>query len=105
MKSLRRIFPILIALLVTIQVAWVSEIQAQGAPGAPGAGPTMEVEGKIKAVDPSGKMVVLEDGTQLLIPASVNVKREALKEGASLKASFEEKGGQKIVTSIQVQGP
>jgi Cu/Ag efflux protein CusF len=31
------------------------------------------------------------------------VSKADLKEGAVVKASFEEKGGQKVVTSLQVQ--
>jgi hypothetical protein len=50
-------------------------------------------------------MLTLEDGTQLTIPPTVNVPRGALKEGAIVKASFEERGGQKIVTSLEVRGP
>ncbi len=100
---------ILAAFLVAMPIGRVSDLQAQtqpgGAPGAPGAGRTMEIEGKIKAVDPSGSKILLEDGTQLTIPPTVNVKREALKEGAIVKASFEEKGGQKVVTSMEVKGP
>ena len=105
MNSTRRILLILVALLVAMPVGWVGEVQAQaGAPGPPGAGRT-EVEGKIKAVDPSGRMVTLEDGTQLTIPPALNIRRESLKEGAIVKASFEVRGGQKVVTSMQVQAP
>ena len=52
-----------------------------GAPG-PGAeagagedlgGSTAEVSGKIKSIDPAGRTVLLEDGTRLMIPGSVNV--------------------------------
>ncbi len=105
----RTIHLILVALFVAMPIGWVSDIQAQtqpgGAPGAPGAGRTMEIEGKIKAVDPSGSKVLLEDGTQLTIPPTVNVPKAMLKEGATVKASFEEKGGQNVVTSIEVKGP
>ena len=103
MNNPRRIFLILLALLVAMPVGWVGELQAQA--GAPGAMGRMEVEGVIKSVDPSGRLVTLEDGTQLTIPPALNVRREALREGAIIKASFEERGGQKVVTSMQVQAP
>jgi Protein of unknown function (DUF1344) len=61
-----------------------------------------DVEGKIKSVDPSGKMVTLDDGTQLMIPATVKVEKQALKPGANVKASYEEKDGQKVATSFMV---
>ncbi len=106
MNNTRRFFRILIALLVAMPIGWAGDIHAQTGPsiaqGAPGTGQTMQVEGKIKSVDPSGRMVTLDDGTQLTIPPTVNIRRETLKEGAIVKASFEEQAGQKVVTSMQV---
>ena len=67
-----------------------------------GAALAADVQGKVKAVDQSGKAVTLEDGTKLMIPATAKVDKNALKPGANVKASFEEKDGQKVVTSIQV---
>ncbi len=61
-----------------------------------------DVEGKVKSVDTSGRVVTLEDGTMLTIPSTAKVDRNALKPGAVVKASFEEKGGEKVVTAIQV---
>jgi hypothetical protein len=107
MNNSWRIVSLLVALLVAVPIGWVSDIQAQtGPPGAPGAGATMQqIEGKIKSVDPAGRMVTLEDGTKLMIPPALNVQRGALKEGAIVKASFEERGGQKVVTSLEVRAP
>ncbi len=103
MNNTRRILLILLALLMAVPVGWVGDIYAQAGPQAPGAARPQQVEGKIKNVDPSGRMVTLEDGTQLTIPPALNVPRESLKEGAILKASFEERGGQKVATSVQVE--
>jgi hypothetical protein len=64
-------------------------------------GDAKRVEGKIQAVRED--TVTLADGTQLTIPANQSRQREDLKPGASVKASFVEKGGQKVVTSIQVE--
>jgi len=109
---MKRAFAILTALLLV--VGWAAGTMAQvpqpGAPkqpcaakpGAPGA--AKEVEGTIKAVDPAGKMVMLDDGTQLEIPATVKVDRKDLKPGTPVKASYEEKDGKKVVTSIEVKG-
>jgi Cu/Ag efflux protein CusF len=58
------------------------------------------VEGKI--VNVSGAKVTLDNGTELMIPSSVKVQRADLKPGATVKASFEERGGQKVVTAIAV---
>lgn len=62
-----------------------------------------EVEGKITSMDPSGKSVTLEDGTKLSIPSSLKVARGSLKKGAMVKATYEEKGGEKVATMIQVR--
>jgi len=62
-----------------------------------------DVQGKIKSVDPSGKMLTLEDGTQLMIPGTVRVNRQDLMPGNDVKVSFEEKGTQKVVTQIEVE--
>jgi len=96
-NTLRPISVLLLALLVALPLAWVSESHAQAAGGM------KQIEGAIKSVDSSGRMVTLDDGTQLTIPPTVNVPRESLKEGAIVKASFEEQGGQKVVTSLEVQ--
>ncbi len=77
--------------------------QMPGGAGAPAE--AKQIEGKIKTVN--GGLVTLEDGTKLMIPASVlvssKVERASLKEGATIKASFEQRAGQNIVTSIEVQ--
>ena len=61
-----------------------------------------EVQGKIKSIDQSGKMVTLDDGTRLTIPPTLTVEKQALQPGANVKASYEEKDGQKVATSLMV---
>jgi len=83
---------VLVAALAVAPAAWAGDVQ-----------------GKIKSVDQTGRMltleVTLEDGTQLVIPATVQVNRKDLMPGADVKAAFEEKGSQKAVTSIEVKLP
>jgi len=62
-----------------------------------------DVQGKVKAVDASGRMVTLEDGIQLMIPTNVKVDRQALQPGAEVKVSYETQGSQHIVTFIEVR--
>ncbi len=62
-----------------------------------------EAQGKIKTVDPAGRIITLTDGTQLTIPATVRLGRTALRPGAEVKASYEEKNGEKVVRIIDVQ--
>jgi Cu/Ag efflux protein CusF len=64
-----------------------------------------EIQGTIKSVDRTKKTLTLEDGTTLAIPASVKVAPDALKKGARVSATYEEQGGQRVVTSLQVQPP
>ena len=59
-----------------------------------------EISGKIQKVDTSDRSIVLEDGTQLWLAESVST--DALHEGATVKASYEEKDGKKVVTQIEV---
>ena len=77
---------LLAVLLVAASLAWAAQT----------------IQGKIMSVDPSGKMVTLLDGTKLMIPPDVKVKRDALKEGVTVKATFEQKDGQNVVTSLVV---
>jgi hypothetical protein len=59
-----------------------------------------EVSGKIQKMDPGDRSIVLEDGTQLWLAESVST--DQLKEGATVKASYEEKDGKKVVTAIEI---
>ncbi len=54
------------------RTAGSARVEAGGAGKAPATAQT-EVSGKIKSVDPAGRTVLLEDGTRLMIPGSVNV--------------------------------
>lgn len=104
----RSAFAVMIVLALASGM-WTTQALGQQQ-GAPGPAPTMmdkgqsaeakHVEGKIQQV--SGNTLTLTDGTVFTIPASVKVQRSELKPGASVKASYEEKAGQKIVTSLEV---
>jgi len=59
-----------------------------------------ELEGKIQKVDPADRMFVLEDGTQVWVAEGVPMDK--LKEGAKIKASYEERDGKKIATTFEV---
>jgi Cu/Ag efflux protein CusF len=76
----------------------VAPVMAQQAP----AGGAKTVQGKIMTVDPAGKSVTLDDGTKLTIPDSVKVSQADLKPGAAVKAAYEEKDGQKILTHLEI---
>ncbi|HET6365835.1 MAG TPA: DUF1344 domain-containing protein [Pseudomonadales bacterium] len=61
-----------------------------------------EVEGKIKSVDLVTRSITLENGTQLVIPTGAVVEdHRLLQPGAEIRASFEEKDGQKILMTLE----
>ena len=65
------------------------------------SGATQQVQGRIQSVN--ANTVTLTDGTVLVIPSSVQVERSELKPGANVSASYEDRGGQKVVTIIEIQ--
>ncbi len=83
--ALRLVLAVIAVVMMLAPVAWAGEVQ-----------------GTIKSVDPSGKMVTLDDGTQITIPPTVKVEKQALQPGANVKASYEEKDGHKVATSFMV---
>jgi hypothetical protein len=81
---MRTVFGITLALLLGIGVtAWAGDIS-----------------GKVQSVDPSERAVVLDNGSKLWIAEGVSM--DAVKEGASIKASYEERDGKMIATSLEV---
>ncbi len=110
---MKRVFATLVALLLAGSAAWADETtpitkdqpgQAlEGSSAKPQATMANEIEGKIKSMDRSGKNMTLVDGTKLTIPDSLKLERGALKKGAMVKATYEEKGGQKVATWIEVR--
>ena len=71
--------------------------------GAAWVASAAEIEGTVKTVDTSGQIVTLEDGTTLVLAATSKGDRQALRPGAHVKASFDEKDGKKMVTMIEVR--
>jgi hypothetical protein len=59
-----------------------------------------EIEGKIQSVDPSDRSVTLDNGTKLWVAEGVAM--DSLQAGAEVKASYEEKDGKNIATSVEV---
>jgi hypothetical protein len=59
-----------------------------------------EIQGRVTAVDAHERVMTLENGTKLWVAEGVSM--EAAKEGASVKASYEERDGKKIATSLEI---
>ena len=96
------------AIVAAVPIGWTVQVQAQGAPqGSPHMGPmagAQQVQGKITALDPSKHMLTLDDGTRLTIPPSVQLPPD-IKEGSIVKASYEERSGQNVLTALEVETP
>jgi len=52
-------------------------------------------------VDPVDRAIVLDDGTKLWVAEGLPL--DALREGARVKASYEERDGKNIVTTYEVE--
>lgn len=81
----------------------IAQMAPPATPSPAGPATTEEVEGQIANVDPAGTKIQLADGTVLMIPTTVQVRRGDVKEGSRVKASYEERGDQKVVTSLQIE--
>lgn len=68
----------------------------------PGLGDQKQLEGKIKSVGPSAQSILFEDGTTLVVPESLAIRRSELKPGAVIRVQYEERDGQKVTTTITV---
>ena len=105
-QSMSKLFAVFVALLVGSLVLTGADAlaQQQTAPGAAApAAQAKSVEGKIKSWDAATGMLTLDDGTQISVPPTVKLERDKIKEGASVKASYEVMGGKNVAKSIQVQ--
>ena len=101
-----RIVLLVAAVVAAVPIGWAVPVQAQGAPqGFPQMAPSAQlVEGKVVALDPSGKTLTLDDGTELTVPAGAQLPPD-VKEGSIIRASFEEHAGQKVLIGVDVQKP
>ena len=60
-----------------------------------------EVQGKVKTVDTSDRVVTLEDGTRISVPDGIAL--DTVKEGAEITVSYEERDGKNQATEIQTK--
>jgi hypothetical protein len=69
--------------------------------GMAAAGDMRERQGTVKTIELNQKVLTLEDGTQLHWTDTVTVT-EAVKSGAVVKTTYEEKDGRLMLTRIEV---
>ncbi|MBI2215978.1 MAG: DUF1344 domain-containing protein [Candidatus Rokubacteria bacterium] len=80
---MRRILGIIGGVLLIASAAWAAEI-----------------EGKVKSVDTTNRVIELEDGTKVW--AAEGLSMDKVQEGSTVKLSYEERDGKNIATTIQV---
>jgi len=64
--------------------------------------PNNIVEGMVRSVDPSGKIVTLVDGTTFTV--APNVSTEQLKPGYSVTALYADENGVKVAFALFIDG-
>jgi Protein of unknown function (DUF1344) len=60
-----------------------------------------EIQGKIKSLDTVERVIALENGTKIWVAEGLSMG--TLREGASVKASYEERDGKKVATSFELR--
>ena len=91
-------------MLRTLALATALMLATASLGAASAAAQTKSVESTIKAVDAASGTVTLADGTKLVIPKTLMVPRGQLKPGVGINANYEERGGEKVATSLQIKG-
>lgn len=62
-----------------------------------------EAEGLIKSIDKDNSTITLDDGNQYKLPGEFDV--EGLKEGMDILLAYDEVGGEKLITDMNVSEP
>lgn len=60
-----------------------------------------EIQGKIKSLDTAERVIALDNGTRIWVAEGLSMN--SLREGTLVKASYEERDGKKVATSIEVK--
>ena len=84
------------AVFMALTLALVAVLVASGVASA------VEIQGTVRSVDATGRIITLDDGTTLTLAPTSAVDRQALKQGANVIASYDDKDGKKMVTAIKV---
>ena len=65
-----------------------------------GAAFAAEAEGKIRSIDPDQLTITLADGNSYKLPGELDIG--ALREGMEVLFAYDEVGGEKLITDMQV---
>lgn len=84
--TVKKMISLAVALQVVVVIGWAG---------------AEEIQGRIKSVDKAQGVIALENGVTMWVAEGLSI--ETLKEGARVKALYEERDGDKVVTSIEVE--
>ena len=59
-----------------------------------------DIDGKITSVDTNARTIQLDYNTEISVAEGISMN--TLKEGANIKASYEERAGKKVATKVEV---
>lgn len=68
-----------------------------------GAAHAAEAEGLIKSIDADNSTITLDDGNSYKLPGEFDVA--SLKEGMDILLAYDEVGGEKLITDMNVSEP
>ena len=100
-----RLVKTIIAGLVIMSAACVTETTAQTQTPPAKQTPEKIVKGQVRSIDPGGTSITLMDGTELVTPPGVALRPGALAEGTAVIASYLEENGAKVLTELALDEP
>lgn len=77
----------------------LSAIAAIAVFGLIGVAKAAEAVGRIEVVDPTQRAVLLDDGKTYVVHPAVDLA--ALQRGSSVKVTYEDQGGQRVITDVK----
>lgn len=96
---------ILACVIVSVGTALPAPVQGQDVPQREAeTRAQQQIQGEVRDLDSFRRLLTLEDGTQLAVPRTVLLPG-GIVEGTTVKASFRDRGGQNVVTALEVQKP
>jgi hypothetical protein len=87
----------------TLQLALALTVTAALLLGVGSVALAADIEGKVKSVDATGRVVTLEDGTTLTLSPGAKWDPKVIQPGSEVKANYEDKDGKKMATSIELR--
>ncbi len=102
-SSVRKLAAVtLVAVGATASGSAVAQTEWADSPG-PASAEAGEIKGRVTAMNLQGRTVMLDDGTVLHLEDSRQVAFRDLEERATVRATYDERNGEKFATSLWVE--